>query len=150
MTELARFARSLIIVSILISYLLLSPCYNQTLSRCLSKLCHEDHTKWDEKIDTVLMGYRASSQASTKHSPFFVLHQEQMRLPIDVDMMPTQLDSDRLEEEDLDGTLDVLLAKREEIFDKVEKNISDAQQKQKVALLGRLYHQLAVLVYLWP
>ena len=96
------------------------------------------------------MGYRASSQASTKHSPFFVLHQEQMRLPIDVDMMPTQLDSDRLEEEDLDGTLDVLLAKREEIFDKVEKNISDAQQKQKVALLGRLYHQLAVLVYLWP
>ena len=98
------------------------------------------------------MGYRASSQASTKHSPFFVLHQEQMWLPIDVDMMPTQLDSDRLEEEDLDGTLDVLLAKREEIFDKVEKNISDAQQKQKVALLGRLYHQLAVqvLVYLWP
>ena len=57
-----------------------------------------------------------------------------MRLPIDVDMMPTQLDSDRLEEEDLDGTLDVLLAKREEIFDKVEKNIRCPTRK-KVALL---------------
>ncbi len=78
------------------------------------------------------MGYRASSQASTKHSPFFILHQEQMRLPIDVDMMPAIL-SDRSKEEDLDGTLQVLLAKREEIFDKVEKNISNAQQRQKVA-----------------
>lgn len=79
------------------------------------------------------MGYRASSQASTKHSPFFILYQEQMRLPIDVDMMPAPSNGDNFEEEDLDGTLDVLLAKREEIFKKVEENILNAQRKQKVS-----------------
>ena len=92
-------------------------------------MCHEDRDKWDEKIDTILVGYRASSQASTKYSPFFILYQEQMRLPIDIDMMPTP---DRSEEGDLDGILSGLLA---EIFDKVEKNISKAQQKQKVILV---------------
>lgn len=29
--------------------------FNQTLSRCLAKVCNEDHTDWDLKIDTVLM-----------------------------------------------------------------------------------------------
>lgn len=78
------------------------------------------------------MGYRASSQASTKYSPFFVMYQEQMRLPIDVNMMPIATDCDTLEDEDLDKTIQVLLDRRKEIFEKVEKNISTAQQKQKV------------------
>ena len=34
--------------------------FNQTISRCLAKLVDESQTNWDEKIDTVLMGYRAS------------------------------------------------------------------------------------------
>ena len=44
------------------------------------------------KIDTILMAYRASSQASTKHSPFFVLFQQEMRLPIDNELMPRESD----------------------------------------------------------
>ena len=43
--------------------------FNQTLSRYLAKIVSDDQTDWDEKLDTVLMGYRASKQASTKHSP---------------------------------------------------------------------------------
>ena len=35
--------------------------FNQ--SQCLAKVCNEDQTNWDEKLDTVLMGYRASCQA---------------------------------------------------------------------------------------
>ena len=57
------------------------------------------------------MGYRASSQASTKRSPFFILHQEQMRLPIDNEMMPGQSNGDDVEE-DMDGTLQALQKKR--------------------------------------
>ena len=34
--------------------------FNQTLSQCLAKVCDEDQTNWDEKLDTVLMGYGAS------------------------------------------------------------------------------------------
>ena len=40
--------------------------FNQTLTRCLAKVVDEYQSDWDERIDTVLMGYRASRQASTK------------------------------------------------------------------------------------
>ena len=56
--------------------------FNQTLSRCLAKIIDED------KLDTVLMGYRASQQASTKQSPYFMMFQQQMRLPIDAEILP--------------------------------------------------------------
>ena len=51
-------------------------------------MCNEDQTNWDEKLDTVLMGYRASRQASTKHSPYYMLFQQHMRLPIDAEYLP--------------------------------------------------------------
>jgi len=59
---------------------------NQTLSQCLAKVCNDNQTNWDEKLDTVLMGYRASCQASTKHSPYYMLFQQHMRLPIDAEV----------------------------------------------------------------
>ena len=31
--------------------------FNQTLFRCLAKVIDDDQQNWDEKIDTVLMGY---------------------------------------------------------------------------------------------
>ena len=34
------------------------------------------------------MGYRASQQASTKQSPYYMLFQQQMRLPIDAEILP--------------------------------------------------------------
>ena len=57
--------------------------FNQTLSRSLAKITSsETHDDWDLKLDTVLMGYRASRQASTKFSPYYMLFQKEMRLPI--------------------------------------------------------------------
>ena len=63
--------------------------FNQTLTQCLSKVVDESQSDWDEKIDTVLMGYRASRQASTKQSPYFMLFQKKMRLPIDNELLPS-------------------------------------------------------------
>ena len=107
--------------------------FNQTLSRCLAKVCNKDHNNWDEKIDTILMSYRASSQTSTKHSPFFMLYQQDMRLPVDAELMRNGVDSEGVDsegEEDLDKVMDILLEKRKEVFEKVEKNIKRAQQYQ--------------------
>ena len=56
--------------------------FNQTLSSSLAKKTDEDHTDWDLKIDTILMGYRASRQGSTKFCPYYMLFQKNMRLPI--------------------------------------------------------------------
>lgn len=63
--------------------------FNQTLSRSLAKItCSETHDDWDLKLDTVLMGYRASRQASTKFSPYYMLFQKEMRLPIQNEVCP--------------------------------------------------------------
>ena len=115
--------------------------FNQTLSRCLAKLCNDDHTDWDEKLDTILMGYRASFQASTKHSPFFMFFQKEMRLPIDVEMIPAV----QSQTEYLEATIQALLEKREEVFGKATKNIADAQKKQKKTY-DRKHLQVQILV----
>ena len=81
--------------------------FNQTISRCLAKLVDESQTNWDEKIYTVLMGYRAR-QASTKHSPYFLLFHQQMRLPIDSEVLPSSLDQED-DDEDLDQKIQILL-----------------------------------------
>ena len=77
------------------------------------------------------MGYRASFQSSIQHSPYFMLYQKEMRLPIDVEMMPVIEESDGNSSEDLEATVHALLVKREEVFRKAAKNIKDAQKKQK-------------------
>ena len=74
--------------------------FNQTLSRCLAKIINEDQTDWDEKLDTVLMGYRASKQASTKHSPYYMFFQQQMRLPIDSEILQSPTSDDEQDSND--------------------------------------------------
>lgn len=38
--------------------------------------------KWDGEVPTVLLGYRASVQASTRYTPFHILRGQDMQLPI--------------------------------------------------------------------
>ena len=102
--------------------------FNQTLSRCLAKVINNEQTNWDEKIDTVLMGYRASRQASTKHSPYFMLYQQEMRLPIDTELLAPDNDG---EDVDSDSIIENLLQSRVKVFSKAKVNIDEAQKKQK-------------------
>ena len=77
------------------------------------------------------MGYRASRQASTKHSPYFLLFHQQMRLPIDSEVLPSSLDQEDDDEEDLDQKIQILLDARQKAFKEVEANIEAAQKSQK-------------------
>ena len=74
------------------------------------------------------MGYRASKQASTKQSPYYMLYQQCMCLPIDVEIMPT---SEHGEEVDQDTVVKNLLESRQKAFKKAETNISKAQKQPK-------------------
>ncbi len=108
--------------------------FNQTLSRCLAKVVNEDHSNWDEKIDTVLMAYRVSKQASTKHSPYYMLYQKPMQLPIDAELFQHDGEHDEEAEEenvDIDEIIDNLLERRQQAFSKAKENIDAAQRKQK-------------------
>ena len=73
-------------------------------------MCNEEHSNWDEKIDTVLMGYRASREASTNHSPYFMLFQQNMRLPIDAECLSSE--KKKGEEIVLDEVIDSLIKSR--------------------------------------
>ena len=108
--------------------------FNQTLTRCLAKVVDESQSDWDEKINTVLMGYRASRQASTKQSPYFMLFQQEMQLPIDNEALPHDPKLEVQHEDDPESIghkIDQLLQSREEAFKDAEANIALAQKQQK-------------------
>ena len=98
---------------------------------CNTAISQDDHTDWGVQIDTVLMGYRASSQASTKHSQYHMLFQQDMRLPIDVETMTSACGPEDGMKVSVEETVQLLLKKRSQDFAEVGKNIHIAQQKQK-------------------
>ena len=76
------------------------------------------------------MGYRASQQASTKQSPYYMLFQQQMRLPIDAEILPQSSTHDG-EDNSLKETVGALLESRNQAFQKAQANITKAQKQQK-------------------
>ena len=73
----------------------------------MAKVIDDDRQNWDDRIDTVLMGYRASRQSSTKHSPYYMLFQQQMRLPVDSELL-TSGSGELGDEENGEGVAEVI------------------------------------------
>ena len=93
-------------------------------------MVNEDQKNWDVKFETVLMGYRASRQASTKYSPHFLLFQKEMRLPIDNEIMQKEESHNQMESE-MSIVIEALLQTREKLYEATGLNISLAQREQK-------------------
>lgn len=93
----------------------------------MAKVADDTQTDWDVKIDTVLMGYRASQQASTKKSPYYMLFQQEMCLPIDNEVAPSATNVTL----DIPEVIEQLLESREKAFQDADSNIKKAQKKQK-------------------
>ncbi len=93
----------------------------------MAKLINEDQNDWDLKINTVLMGYRASFQSSTGYSPYYLLFQKEMRLPIDSEISPPIHTSGK----NCDELVSELLVYRESVFKKATEKIKDSQIQQK-------------------
>ena len=116
------------------------------MTRCLAKVVNDAHTDWDEKLDTILMGYRASIQASTKHSPYYMCFQQHMRLPVDNEICDGDGDSDDDGDDDdktgeeIDLKIQRLLSSHEKSFAKAKGNIAGAQKIQKERY-DRKHHQ---------
>ena len=77
------------------------------------------------------MGYRASQQASTKQSPYYMLFQQQMMLPIDAEIQPQSSTMHDREDNSLEKTVGALLESRSLGFEKAQANITKAQKQQK-------------------
>ena len=56
--------------------------FNETLTIALHKMVADHPENWDMHLPANLMGYRGSIQASTRFSPFYLLHGYEMPLPV--------------------------------------------------------------------
>ncbi len=65
------------------------------------------------------MGYRAAKQASTKHSPYYMLFQKPMQLPIDAELCEIENEEEN-DGVDVDEIIDSLLERRKKAFSKVK------------------------------
>ena len=74
------------------------------------------------------MGYWASRQDSTKQSPYYMLFQQQMQLPIDAELLPFNSDGSL---DDVDRVVDVVLDSRVASYAAAKTSIETAQKKQK-------------------
>ena len=77
------------------------------------------------------MEYRASRQSSTKHSPYYMLFQQHMRLPVDSELLtsdPGKLADEREDGEGLAEVIRQLLESWQKVLQKAESNIAHAQK----------------------
>lgn len=109
---------------------------NQTLVESFIKMTKEDPLNWDKQIPTVLMGYRATRQASTKYSPFFMLHGHEMVLPIH--NKGRTVDAEYGENSELFST--ELFGPSVVVLDKALANITVAQNKQMANYASKQLH----------
>ena len=104
-----------------------------------------DKSNWDLKLETVLMGYRCSRQETIKRSPYYMLFQKEMYLPIDSEVIPPQNLYSLNSENEFQEVIQVLLESRGKLFDKTSLNISESQREQKV--YGRKHQSTILSVY---
>ena len=108
----------------------------QTINRALVKMTKEDPHNWDKQIPTILMGYRASRQASTRYSPFYQLHGHDMVLPVNNQGRTLSADHGELSE----SFLYDLFGPSRAVIDNAHANIIKAQEKQKKSYANRHLH----------
>ena len=101
--------------------------FNRTLINMLSKKVERSGKDWDEHLPYVLFAYRASVQASTRESPFFLLYGRDPRLPTEVclDVSPSR------QEMDLDSYKTEVATHMADAWRIARNNVKDAQRKQK-------------------
>ncbi len=63
-----------------------STCCSSFFTFLFASVVNKDQNNWDECIGSVLSGYRASKQESTKASPFSLLYGTKPRLPIELEL----------------------------------------------------------------
>ena len=101
--------------------------FNATLIQMIAKSCTVSDRDWDTRLPYLLFAYRASAQASTRESPFFLVYGRDARLPTETVLShvrnPYMVDID-------DYKVD-LLANLSLAWRLAAENIQAAQNRQK-------------------
>ena len=102
-------------------------CMNRSLLNMLSKSAESNGSDWDERLPFVLFAYRASTQESTKESPFYLLYGRDPQLPTS-EMLEPQIDRITY---NLDDYKTEMVKHMSEAWKLAQENVKHAQKSQK-------------------
>ena len=101
--------------------------FNRTLTAMLAKTVQKGGPEWDERLPYVLFAYRASEQASTGESPFYLTYGRDPRLPVPDVLVPKETRVTR----DLKEYGAALHQKMSDAWELARHSIGRAQKRQK-------------------
>ena len=96
--------------------------FNRTLTDMLAKRVEKNGKDWDTHLPFVLFAYRASTQESTKESPFYLMYGRDPRLPTALEM-----DNMSCEEMDVDSYKREVSTKLSEAWELAKNNNKKAE-----------------------
>lgn len=100
--------------------------FNRTLTDMLAKTA-KPGVDWDTRLPYVLFAYRATVQASTAESPFFLLYGRDPRLPTEL-ILSTPVEREHMRLDDYKSQMAQVMS---EAWTQAKKLIVKAQKKQK-------------------
>ncbi len=112
--------------------------FNQTLTKSLIKMTQKNEDEWDKQLPTVLLGYRATIQASTRYTPNHLLHGREMTLPMQ-DMARLLAPAVGYEDRTAQAMIDDLKPLQKTLT-LAKENIAEAQRKQSAHYARRHLH----------
>ena len=101
--------------------------FNRTLLDMLAKTVKPGGQDWDERLPYVLFAYRATLQASTAESPFFLLYGRDPQLPTDAALCPP-VERSTMRTNDYRSSL---VQSMSEAWELARTSIEKAQSRQK-------------------
>jgi len=114
---------------------------NRTLTDMLSMYVDHGHAHWDEPLPYVTFAYNTAVQESTQHSPYYLVHGREPRLPLDVSLGVEPNEADWAKHQ----TPGVLHRELSAARDWVKKHLPQVQRLYKAR-----YDEGRVAVKYWP
>ncbi len=98
--------------------------FNATMDGKIASLCNEQRTNWDEVLQFVTFNYNTSIHATTKQTPFEMMHGRQVTLPFDQQQALISFTQDPEHSQKIRNYL-------EKLTEEARKNILKSQQQYK-------------------
>lgn len=119
---------------------------NRTIKNCLLKVLQNEVLKWPSILQGVLFAHRTAQHSSTGYSPFKLLYQREVTLPIDIhfneELSIEYVNKEKTDNDDDNGsdvfdqisfnkTLNQMFEMRNVMENNAIKNIKEAQKRQR-------------------
>lgn len=109
-------------------------------------MINEYHNDWDDKLDSMLFGYRVATHRSTGYSPFFMLYHRESRLPVEISVTSQSEGND---DESVDDYIMRMVKVCEDLRPRVTQNIETAQKHQKNTKMRNMPHRYRMNLHIY-